>query len=72
MENLHHDPVVPILFSVAIILLSAKIGGAVASYFKQPDVLGELVAGIIMGNLTLLNYFIRQPMRGSLTGAVTS
>ena len=23
-------------------------------------------------NLTLLNYLIRQPMRGSLTGAVTS
>ena len=56
MENLHHDPVVPVLFSVAIILIAAKIGGAVASYFKQPDVLGELLAGIAMGNLTLLNY----------------
>ena len=56
MENLHHDPVVPVLFSVAIILIAAKIGGAVASYFKQPDVLGELTAGIVVGNLTLLNY----------------
>jgi Kef-type K+ transport system membrane component KefB len=56
MENLHHDPVVPVLFALVVILLSAKIGGAVASYFNQPDVLGELTAGIILGNLTLLNY----------------
>lgn len=56
MENLHHDPVVPVLFSIAIILLAAKIGGAIAAYFKQPDVLGELMAGIVVGNLTLLNY----------------
>lgn len=56
MENLHVDPVVPVLFSLAVILISAKIGGGVASYFKQPDVLGELIAGIVIGNLTLLNY----------------
>ena len=56
MENLHHDPVVPVLFSIAIILIAAKIGGALANYFKQPDVLGELLAGIVVGNLTLLNY----------------
>lgn len=56
MENLHHDPVVPVLFSIAIILIAAKLGGAIANYFKQPDVLGELIAGIVIGNLTLLNY----------------
>jgi Kef-type K+ transport system membrane component KefB len=56
VENLHQDPVVPVLFSIAIILIAAKIGGAIASYFKQPDVLGELIAGIAIGNLTLLNY----------------
>jgi Kef-type K+ transport system membrane component KefB len=56
MENLHHDPVVPVLFSIAVILIAAKLGGAIANYFKQPDVLGELTAGIVIGNLTLLNY----------------
>lgn len=56
MESLHQDPVVPVLFAIAIILIAAKLGGAIANYFKQPDVLGELVAGITIGNLTLLNY----------------
>jgi len=56
MESLHQDPVVPVLFAIAIILIAAKIGGAIANYFKQPDVLGELIAGITIGNLTLLNY----------------
>jgi Kef-type K+ transport system membrane component KefB len=56
MESLHQDPVVPVLFAIAIILIAAKLGAAIANYFKQPDVLGELISGIAIGNLTLLNY----------------
>ncbi len=38
---------------LAVILVAAKIGGMVAK-FGQPAVLGELVFGIILGNLPLL------------------
>jgi len=46
------------LLGIAIILLLARISSLV-EYWKQPAVLGELVMGIILGNLTLigLNFF---------------
>jgi Kef-type K+ transport system membrane component KefB len=47
-------PVPVILGALAIILAAAKIGGSIASRFRQPEVLGELVAGVILGNLGLL------------------
>lgn len=40
--------------SIAVILLVAKLGGEVAVRLKQPPVLGELCAGIVLGNLTLV------------------
>lgn len=55
MENLHHDPVVPILLGLSVIIFSAKIGAIIAHKLKQPEVLGELVAGIVLGNLVLFN-----------------
>lgn len=48
------DPIAPLILSVALILIAAKLGGHVASRFSQPPVLGELVAGLFIGNLTLL------------------
>lgn len=56
MEAAHHDPVVPVLLGLSIILIAAKIGAIIADKLKQPEVLGELVAGIIVGNLILFNY----------------
>lgn len=53
---MHHDPVVPILFSLSLIIIASKLGAALADKMKQPPVLGELVAGIVIGNLTLLNF----------------
>jgi Kef-type K+ transport system membrane component KefB len=46
-----HDPLAPALLSLAIILVAAKLGGHVASRVGQPSVLGELLAGVILGNL---------------------
>ncbi len=40
--------------ALAAILLAAKLGGEVAVRIKQPPVLGELFAGIVLGNLTLV------------------
>lgn len=50
----HGGPIVPVLLSLIVILLSAKIGGHFALRLKQPEVLGELVVGVIIGNLALL------------------
>ncbi len=50
----HADPSVPILFGLAVILLAAKFGEIIAIKLKQPGVLGELIIGIILGNLGFL------------------
>jgi Na+:H+ antiporter len=47
----HVDPVASIVGGLAVMLLGAKLGGELAIRAKQPAVLGELVAGIILGNL---------------------
>lgn len=49
----HADPVTPILFQLSLILAAAKLGGALFLRYGQPAVLGELVAGVLLGNLLL-------------------
>ncbi len=49
----HSDPVTPILFDLIALLLAAKLGGAIFLRLGQPSVLGELVAGVVLGNLLL-------------------
>lgn len=51
----HSDPVTPVLLSLIVILGAAKIGGELFQRFRQPPVLGELVVGILLGNLILVN-----------------
>jgi Kef-type K+ transport system membrane component KefB len=41
----------PILFSLAVLVVSAKAGGLLAERWHQPPVLGELLAGIALANL---------------------
>ncbi len=41
----------PILEALVLILVAAKLGGALFERFGQPAVLGELLAGILLGNL---------------------
>ncbi len=48
------DPTV--LVGVAIILLFASLFSEIFEKFNQPAVLGELIAGIILGNLILLGF----------------
>jgi Kef-type K+ transport system membrane component KefB len=50
------DPIASLLLSLAIVLISAKVGGHVAARIRQPPVLGELAAGLVLGNLTLVGY----------------
>jgi len=49
----HEDPVLPVVLGLAIILAAAKVGGEAAVRLGQPAVLGELLAGVILGNLPL-------------------
>ena len=48
------DPAV--LIGVAVMLVLAKIGGELFERMRQPAVLGELVAGIVLGNLVILGF----------------
>ncbi len=48
------DEMLPVLIGLAVIIVAAKLGGALAQRFRQPAVLGELGAGILLGNLDLL------------------
>ena len=52
----HADPVTTLLLRLAVILVAAKVGGDLASRVGQPAVLGELVAGVVLGNVSLLGY----------------
>lgn len=53
----HASPATPVLLALVIILVAAKVGGELAERVHQPAVLGELVAGVILGNLTLMGYY---------------
>jgi Kef-type K+ transport system membrane component KefB len=52
----HAGPVVPVLLGLVVILLAAKVGGELFERLGQPAVLGELLTGILLGNLTLLHF----------------
>ena len=43
-----------LLAMLALIVVGAKLGAAVATRLGQPGVLGELLAGLLLGNLALL------------------
>jgi len=49
----HADPVAAVVLALAVILAVAKLGGHLAVRFHQPAVLGELVAGVVLGSLDL-------------------
>jgi Kef-type K+ transport system membrane component KefB len=46
------DPLASVVGGLAVLLLAAKLGGELAIRIGQPAVLGELIAGIILGNLS--------------------
>ncbi len=52
----HEDPVTPLLLAISVVLLAAKVGGDLMMRIKQPAVLGELLVGVVLGNLVLFGY----------------
>ncbi len=53
---MHADPIAALLLALAVILVAAKLGGHLAAKLGQPPVLGELAAGVVLGNLTLVGF----------------
>ena len=45
-----------VLIALAVILIVAKLGGELFERIGQPAVLGELISGIIVGNLALIGF----------------
>lgn len=50
----HTNPTLSIIIAVAITLIAAKIGGWLASMVMLPEVVGNLLVGIILGNFFFL------------------
>ncbi|WP_230209674.1 cation:proton antiporter [Solemya velum gill symbiont] len=50
----HNDPIAPVIFGVTLILVAALVGRYAARALKQTSVLGELLMGVLLGNLLYL------------------
>ena len=59
----HVDPVASVAFWLMVILLAAKLGGDLAVRMGQPAVLGELLIGVVLGNLTLVGFSGLEPIK---------
>lgn len=57
----------PILAGLVLFLAAAKAGGALFDRFRLPAVLGELLAGVVLGNLGLLGWHALDPLSSSPT-----
>ena len=55
-ESNGHVKVSNIFFWLVLLLIAAKGGGELFERWNQPAVLGELVFGVVLGNLSLLGY----------------
>jgi len=52
----HDDTITSLLLALVILLPVAKLAGTVAEKMGQPAVMGELLAGLILGNLDLVGF----------------
>jgi len=50
---------------LALIIIAAKLGGEVLGRLGQPPVLGELLMGVLLGNLSLFGVTALEPLRDS-------
>lgn len=59
------DPAV--LIGVAVMLVAAKLGGELFERIGQPSVLGELVAGVLLGNALIFGFTTAEPLKTNET-----
>lgn len=62
-EPVHADPISQLVLWLAVILVAAKLGGDLAARIGQPAVLGELLFGVLLGNLGLAGVTALEPMK---------
>jgi Kef-type K+ transport system membrane component KefB len=53
----HADPIAPVIFGVTLILAAALLGRYAARKLHQPSVLGELLMGVLVGNLLYVFHY---------------
>ena len=58
-----------VLIGIAVMLVVAKLGGELFERMRQPAVLGELFAGILLGNLVILGFTPAEPLKTNATVA---
>jgi Kef-type K+ transport system membrane component KefB len=61
--NVQADPVSAVILGLATILIAAKLGGEIATRLGQPSVLGELVVGVLLGNLSAFHISVFEPLK---------
>lgn len=52
-----HNDILKLLIQISVLLITARIFGEIAQRFGQPSVLGEIIAGIVLGPSLLGNIF---------------
>ena len=52
---MHQDPVVGVIIAVTVLYIFSLAGRYIAQKFHQPSVLGELLMGVVLGNI---GYFL--------------
>src|SRR6185312_12259796 len=53
------------VLALALLIVAAKAGGELMGRIGQPPVLGELLAGVLLGNLGLFGITALEPLRNS-------
>src|SRR5712691_7927802 len=48
---------------LTLIIVAAKLGGELMGRLGQPPVLGELLIGVVLGNLNLLGFTLLDPLK---------
>lgn len=62
-----NTPAAQVLLALAVVLTAAKVCGDLAVRIRQPAVLGELVAGVVLGNLGLIGVNFAEPFKTDAT-----
>ncbi len=57
----------PVMLGLAVIIAGAKLGGDLAVRLGQPSVLGELIVGVLLGNLSLVGLDWFDPIKANDT-----
>src|SRR3990172_5528891 len=52
----HSGQAALVLISLVVILMGAKLGGDLFERLRQPAVLGELLFGVVLGNLSIVGF----------------